>query len=147
MVSLSDIRELDDADVHRGYFDLLRQLTVAPDVAPEEFSLQLRRIRETAMIHIVCIDDLDRGAVVACGTIVLEPKLSRGCSWVGHIEDIVVHKDYQGMGLGKRIISHLVAMGRRRGCYKLILDADPRNAGFYEKCGFRKNEVQFRMDL
>jgi glucosamine-phosphate N-acetyltransferase len=37
---------------------------------------------------------------------------------VGHIEDIVTHKEYRGHSLGLRIIETLVAIGKSQRCYK-----------------------------
>jgi len=30
-----------------------------------------------------------------------------------------------------------------KGCYKVILDCEERNAGFYAKCGYARRGVQF----
>ena len=40
---------------------------------------------------------------------------------VGHIEDIVVNKDQQGMKLGLRIIEALDYIAEKVGCYKVSL--------------------------
>ena len=61
---------------------------------------------------------------------------------VGHIEDIVSHKDYRGQNLGLIIIDTLKHIGKGQGCYKIILDCSEKNVGFYEKCGFTKKEVE-----
>jgi glucosamine-phosphate N-acetyltransferase len=37
---------------------------------------------------------------------------------VGHIEDIVTHKEYRGMKLGLRVIDTLKYIGKETGCYK-----------------------------
>ena len=41
-----------------------------------------------------------------------------------------------------RVIEHLLSHSRQQGCYKVILDCAEANVPFYEKCGFRKKEVQ-----
>ena len=41
-----------------------------------------------------------------------------------------------GKGLGKGIINFLTDVARRSGCYKVILDCDESNTGFYRKCGY-----------
>jgi glucosamine-phosphate N-acetyltransferase len=41
-----------------------------------------------------------------------------------------------GKGLGKGIIDFLTDVARRSGCYKVILDCDESNTGFYAKCGY-----------
>jgi glucosamine-phosphate N-acetyltransferase len=41
--------------------------------------------------------------------------------------------------LGKLLIAALDTVAKEVGCYKCILDCDPRNTGFYEKCGYEKS--------
>ncbi len=50
--------------------------------------------------------------------------------------DIAVLPDYQGSGLGKEIVSRLVALSR--GHKKIILYAVPGKEGFYSKFGFER---------
>jgi GNAT superfamily N-acetyltransferase len=51
-----------------------------------------------------------------------------------YIADVAVHPDFQGLGLGKAIISRLVGMAK--GHKKIILYANPGTEGFYENLGF-----------
>jgi ribosomal protein S18 acetylase RimI-like enzyme len=49
---------------------------------------------------------------------------------VGHIEDIVVHKDYRKLQFGRFIIDQLTTIGKVTGCYKIILDCSDKNVPF-----------------
>ena len=40
------------------------------------------------------------------------------------------------------MIEYLVNKSEKLGCYKVILDCDEKNVGFYEKCKFEKKGVQ-----
>ena len=62
--------------------------------------------------------------------------------WLGHIEDIVVDTKYRGMGLGKKIITHLTERAKELECYKIILDCAEKNTEFYQKCGFSIKGIQ-----
>ena len=53
-----------------------------------------------------------------------------------YICDVAVHFEYQGLGLGKKIIAKLVTLSE--GHAKIILYANPGKEGFYSKLGFRK---------
>jgi ribosomal protein S18 acetylase RimI-like enzyme len=53
-----------------------------------------------------------------------------------YICDIAVHPDYQGVGLGKDIVSSLV--GLSKGHKKIILYAVAGKEPFYRKLGFRR---------
>ncbi|MFS7921590.1 putative glucosamine-phosphate N-acetyltransferase transcription regulator GNAT family [Helianthus anomalus] len=46
------------------------------------------------------------------------------------------------MQLGKKVVGFLVDHARLTGCYKVILDCSEDNRAFYEKCGFKKKEIQ-----
>lgn len=61
--------------------------------------------------------------------------ISDGCS-DGYIQDLVVHRDYRGMGLGRRILKALVEESHRRGLGWIGLIAEPGTSNFYEKEGF-----------
>lgn len=50
--------------------------------------------------------------------------------------DIAVHPEYQGIGLGRQIVRHLI--DQSRGHKKIILYANPGKEGFYSKLGFKK---------
>ncbi len=41
---------------------------------------------------------------------------------VGHIEDVVVAKEFQGKGIGEKLIEASLNFAKNCGCYKTILD-------------------------
>jgi N-acetylglutamate synthase-like GNAT family acetyltransferase len=53
----------------------------------------------------------------------------------GAIYDVVVHSDYHGLGIGKRIMSWLVNEGS--GLHWITLFASPGKESFYSKLGFK----------
>ncbi len=57
----------------------------------------------------------------------------RDCSYIC---DIAVHPEYQGIGLGKKVIQNLV--GQSDGHKKIILYSNPGKEVFYKKLGFKK---------
>lgn len=61
--------------------------------------------------------------------------LSDGCS-DGYIQDLVVHNDYRGTGLGRRILKTLVMESRNRGLMWIGLIAEPGTSEFYKTEGF-----------
>lgn len=91
----------------------------------------------------VITDGTDR--VVATGNVIIERKVIHRGGLVGHIEDIAVAKDQQGKKLGLILIQQLSEVAKEAGCYKVILDCDEKNVGFYEKCGYKRAGVE--MDL
>jgi ribosomal protein S18 acetylase RimI-like enzyme len=53
-----------------------------------------------------------------------------------YICDVAVHPDFQGAGLGKRIVNQLKQLSA--GHKKIILYANPGKEGLYRKLGFRR---------
>ena len=66
-------------------------------------------------------------------------KLSRT---LGLIEDVAVNKDHRGKGIGKSLVEKLIEIGKQKNCDKIVLNTSEKNSKFYEKIGFKKNEIQ-----
>ena len=56
---------------------------------------------------------------------------------VGHIEDVVVRKDYEGRGIGMKLVISLLNRAKEEKCYKTILDCKDDLKIFYERIGFK----------
>lgn len=68
----------------------------------------------------------------------------------GFLEYVIVDKEYQGKGVGTKLVQAVIDEAKERGCYKLI--ANSRHGKdvihkWYEKFGFKNHGVEFRMDL
>jgi glucosamine-phosphate N-acetyltransferase len=75
--------------------------------------------------------------VVGFGALVVETKIRGGR--LGHIEDVVIHPDYQGLGLGRAMVAELISVAEFEGCYKVALNCGVQNVAFYEKAGLLNN--------
>jgi glucosamine-phosphate N-acetyltransferase len=80
---------------------------------------------------------LSEGEVVGFAVLLVEGKVRGGK--MGHIEDVVSHPDFRGIGVGRLLISKLTEIASKIGCYKVALHCQEHNVGFYEKCGFNSN--------
>jgi GNAT superfamily N-acetyltransferase len=65
------------------------------------------------------------------------------------LKDIVVHPEWQGRGIGTRIVQTLVAMLRRSDPDGMLvtLFTGQHLADFYERCGFSGPERLYGMSL
>lgn len=52
------------------------------------------------------------------------------------IWDVVVHPDYQGQGLGKKLMKKMIEKLRNEDISNITLFADPQVVGFYQGLGF-----------
>lgn len=57
----------------------------------------------------------------------------------GYMEDIIVHPDYRGEGIGRLLVSTLIQEAERFGLEIVTVTFDGEHAGFYEECGFTKS--------
>ena len=138
------IRELKNEDLENGFLttlDSLRQTSnIEKDTANEIFD----KI-ENNPDHIIAVA-LKEGKVVGAATLLLESKFIHNGSIVGHIEDVVVDRNYQGQKIGEKIIKYLLEFAKTKGCYKTILDCVDDVKPFYEKLGFKHNANALRFD-
>jgi len=140
MNELYHIDRLDKNDYNRGFLQLLEELTTvnSDSITYEEFCKRYDEINSTIFV----IRNLSTNMVVATGSIIIEKKFIHNLGSVGHIEDIVVSEKYRKMGFGKTIINKLVEYAKYNNCYKVILNCEDNNIGFYEKCGFKRKESE-----
>lgn len=132
-----NIRKLEKSDYYKGFIELLRQLTDAPKMSYEDFC----KCYDNLVNEYIYVSEMDN-IIVSTGTLLVEQKFVHNGGKCGHIEDIVVHKDYRGKDLGKTMIEYLSNKGFHKGCYKVILDCKPEIENFYEKCGFTQKGSQ-----
>ncbi len=139
------IRELEAKDITHGFLatlDALRPASSSMDV--DKARKILGRI-DRNQDHVIVVAEKE-GAVVGAATLLIEPKFIHDGGLAGHIEDVAVHSDFQGRGIGRMIILHLLKTARDRGCYKTVLDCTEDVRPFYEELGFRRAADQLRVD-
>lgn len=132
------ITTLQKEDYYNGYLSLLKQLTTVGDISYADFCKKYDEMVNHVNIFVM----REKDKIIGSGTIYYEPKFIHNLSYVGHIEDIVIHQDYRGKGLGKYLLNFLENESKNNGCYKIILDCSKNNAEFYKKCGFINKGVQ-----
>ena len=129
-----EFRLLQLDDYYKGFLQLLEQLTTvdANNISFEEFKNQYNKMQSTVYV----IYDTQNDTIIGTGSLLIEHKFIHKLGSVGHIEDIVIDKNYRNNGLGKKIIDTLINIAKNNGCYKVILDCDIKNTTYYEHIGF-----------
>ncbi|KAL8281357.1 hypothetical protein RQP46_006391 [Phenoliferia psychrophenolica] len=137
------LRPLASTDHSRSHLAVLAILSPSPDPGAARWEAQFHALVATKDTYypIVLVDDTS-DQILALGTVFLERKFLRELASAGHIEDIAVSEKAQGKGLGKVVIQVLTALSESLGAYKTILDCDPKNEGFYVKCGYENKGVE-----
>ena len=138
------IRELEKKDIKNGFLTTLDVLRETSSMS-EGKALEIFKKIKSNPKHIIIIAEVE-GRVIGSTTLLIEPKFIHQGGVVGHIEDVVVDKKFQGKKIGEKIITHVLEIAKNHGCYKTILDCSDSVKPFYEKLGFKHNSNELRFD-
>jgi glucosamine-phosphate N-acetyltransferase len=138
------IRELEEKDIKNGFLTTLDVLRETSSMS-EGKALEIFKKIKSNPKHIIIIAEVE-GRVIGSTTLLIEPKFIHQGGVVGHIEDVVVDKKFQGKKIGEKIITHVLEIAKNHGCYKTILDCSDSVKPFYEKLGFKYNSNELRFD-
>ena len=142
------VREIGQSDLKSGFFDTLSNLTQVGRIANENYRAEkiLSVIKSYPLSSIFVAVKEDR-QVIGSITLLIEQKFIHDGGRVGHIEDVVTKKEYEGMGIGKALVLKALDFAKKNKCYKVILDCSRNNAEFYKKMGFKEHELSMRFDF
>ena len=137
------IRKLRMDDLQNGFLTSLDSLRKASDIDPSRAEEIFKKI-DSNPDYTIAIAEID-GKVVGSTTLLIEQKFIHQGGLVGHIEDVVVDKNFQGQKIGEKVMKYLLEIAKNQGCYKTILDCTDDVKPFYEKLGFKQvaNELRF----
>ena len=139
-----EIREIGEGDIEKGFLDSLDFLRKASGYEKNDPYEILKKIKQNPnhIIH-VAVDD---NKIIGSTTLFIEQKFIHDGGLVGHIEDVVVRKSYEGQGIGMKLVISLLDVAKQRKCYKTILNCEDSLKPFYEKIGFKKATNEMRYD-
>jgi glucosamine-phosphate N-acetyltransferase len=142
------VRDFRVADFKKGLLESLGALSETAFAGPSVATHFARLRRKRGVRTFVAVEVVDcRQVVVGTCSVFVEPKFIHGGSWVGHVEDVAVHPDWQGKGVGTALVRHAIAHCKSAGCYKVVLYCAPEVVPFYERVGFYHNGSGMRLDL
>jgi len=138
------IREIEEGDLENGFLETLDFLRNASGLDKNKAKEILKKIKQnTNHIIYVAIDDKK---IVGSTTLLIEQKFIHDGGLVGHIEDVVVRKDYEGKGIGIKLVTSILECAKEKNCYKTILDCKDDVKQFYERIGFKHESNGMRYD-
>jgi glucosamine-phosphate N-acetyltransferase len=142
------IREIQLADLKKGFFDTLSSLSHVGNIADQNDRAEkiLSEIKSYPF-YTIFVAVKEDNQLIGSITILIEQKFIHNGGKVGHIEDVVTRKEYEGMGIGKALVLKALDFAKENTCYKVILDCSKSNVEFYKKIGFKEHEVSMRIDL
>ena len=93
--------------------------------------------------NIFClVAESEKGQIMGSSSLHIIEKINRK---VGLIEDVVVSKKYRGKSVASSLVSQLISISKKKGCYKTILNTDANTMPFYKKLGFTQKNLQLEI--
>ena len=148
------IREIEENDLENGFLESLDSLSKASNIDRDKAREILKKIKQNSTHdqnyclqrnHIIFVA-IDGNKIVGSTTLLIEQKFIHDGGLVGHIEDVVIRKDYEGQGIGMKLVLRVLDIAKQRKCYKTILDCKDDVKAFYEKIGFHEESNGMRYD-
>jgi len=138
------IREIEEDDLENGFLETLDFLRNTGNLDKNKAIEILKKIKQNPnhIIHVA----IDNKKIVGSTTLLIEQKFIHNGGLVGHIEDVVVRKDYEGKGIGIKLVTSLLERAKEKNCYKTILDCKDDVKQFYERIGFKHESNGMRYD-
>ena len=139
-----EIREIEESDLENGFLETLDFLRNASSLDKSMAKEILKKIKQNPnhIIHVA----IDNKKIVGSTTLFIEQKFIHDGGLVGHIEDVVVRKDYEGKGIGIKLVTSMLERAKEKNCYKTILDCKDNVKQFYERIGFKRESSGMRYD-
>ena len=138
------IREIEEDDLEKGFLETLDFLRNASNLDKNKANEILKKIKQNPN-HIIYVA-IDNKKIVGSTTLLIEQKFIHDGGLVGHIEDVVVRKDYERNGIGIKLVTSLLERAKEKNCYKTILDCKDDVKQFYERIGFKRESNGMRYD-
>jgi len=138
------IREIEENDLKQGFLESLDFLRKASNIDKNKAREILKQIKQNPnhIIHVA----IDNNEIVGSTTLLIEQKFIHDGGFVGHIEDVVVRKEYEGKGIGIKLVMSMLECAKEKNCYKTILDCKDDVKQFYERIGFKNESNGMRYD-
>ena len=142
------VREIEQRDLENGFFQTISNLSEIGKIS-DDFE------RARKILHEICSNPFykifiaakNTGEVIGSITILIEQKFIHDGGKVGHIEDVVTKKNYEGLGVGSALVKAAIKFAIEKSCYKVILDCSAEKMRFYKKHGFNEHDISMRYDI
>ena len=138
------IREIEEDDLENGFLKTLDFLRNTSGLDKNNAKEILKKIKQNPN-HIIYVA-IDDKKIIGSTTLLIEQKFIHDGGLVGHIEDVVVRKDYERRGIGIKLVTSMLECAKEKNCYKTILDCKDDVKQFYERIGFKRESNCMRYD-
>ena len=134
-----------DLDSMDSFFTTLSNLTDAPKQTREKTENLLMEINEQWNKIFTAITT--EGEIIWALMLMIEQKMIRWGTKVGHIKNVVTREGFEWNGVGKALMNVAIQEAKNCGCYKIILDCDNELTWYHKKFWFKTDGAFMRMYL
>jgi GNAT superfamily N-acetyltransferase len=137
---------VDDLEIHAALLALLTDPGEAP-LSNDSRRTIFRRMLDYPSYAIWLACDAT-GTARGTYTLAILDNLGHHGAALAVVENLVVHPDCRGTGLGRYMMEHARERAREMGCYKLMLSSNLRREeahAFYDALGFERHGYSFRI--
>lgn len=143
--AVASFREASPSDVEAllGLYELL-EFEPAQSLGLEAARVRFEEYRKYPNYRIY-VAELGEAIVGTFALIIIDSMAHSGKPFAV-VEDVVVSQDFQGQGIGKRMMEFAMYRCKEFGCYKLTLSSHLKRQqahSFYESLGFEKHGFSF----
>lgn len=144
---IDEVRPLRYDDYEKGYLQLLSTSCPVSDLSYTEFILRLTQIHQNRNHSIWVIEDIHVTKIIACATLLIEPKIGFGCGKRACIQDFVIHPEYAKYGFGVKMMKFLRKKAKSEDCYELSICCPREKYSFYHQKGFTFSNLELSQKL
>ena len=147
------IREIEEIDLETGgVLEVLENLAPVGKLGRAAAHNIFQQIKSNPL-HKVFVavlqdgyDGQSKGLIIGTTTLLVEPKFIFGGTRFGHVEDVAVRREYEGLGIGSKLVRHATEAATKVGCMRTVLYCSDDRMSFYEKIGYtyRDNCMEFK---
>jgi GNAT superfamily N-acetyltransferase len=131
------------SDDFSGVLELLEQLWPEKRLDPASLRIVYDRALASNSQKYICATDGER--VIGFGSLTVKNNLWQE-GYLGHVDELVVDRDYRGRGVGTGLLEHLIVIARQLDCRRIELDSGfhrPDAHRYYERHGFENRGYLF----
>ena len=149
MYSVREITRFEYSWLKSAYFhNLYSQLTKSTLLSQKEFETWFMDIYKNDNIKLFGILYFTKTdsipfkypKLIGLASVYLHKRFYRNNGMSAHLEDVVIDKDYRGLGLGKKLINTIIEWCKEHKCYKIQLNCIAKIEPFYSSLGFQNKK-------
>lgn len=137
------IRKLKKADFNNGFIETLRGINPIP-ITPKTAKKYFNSIKKKNPNTHIFVALNKENKVIGSASLMIDQKFG---GKIGRLEDVVTRKEFRNLGVSLHLQEYIMIKAKEFNCYKLILNCRSSLINFYQKMGFKEDQVVMKFSL